>query len=103
MSRSKDPLGITAALKAIQAEGDANLKIITSSITATWSAIGDDVLESQPNIKNLAAIEACVDADRMDTFDGARGKQAHELLRQMYAMRGYVQTLRMLAKRISLN
>lgn len=89
------------------------MKIVKGSIETVWNAIAPDVLEADEfNIRhklnkrrmdNLDAIEACIDADRLETFDEEDGEQAHALIRALYDSRDYAGTLRYLAKHININ
>lgn len=80
------------------------LKQLEGSIFTSWNAIACDMdfTGIRKNLWNAVAIETSIDADRMVTFGGERGKQAQEILRAGIDKHGYDKVLKFLTKNISL-
>lgn len=74
---------------------------VKPAICATWQCIGADMPDP---CKNIEAVEACIDADRLATatHDKAAGEAANAKLREAIDAHGYDAVLRALAKAIRL-
>ena len=89
-----------------------HLTLVSREVHRTWQVIGYDVLsacaEAGERCTNEAAVEACIDADRLwanaqTKADEARGREAQEALRAAFKVHGYDIVLRALARDIHLN
>jgi hypothetical protein len=80
----------------------AKLRILIDSIKEVWQAIAPDACEAFPRMKNIHAVETCIDAGRLEMFDDQHGVEAHATFRQMLETTSYPQALRYLARKISL-
>lgn len=58
-------------------------QLIITTITAAWSAVGDDAMKSDPNLTNAQAIEIALDCDRLKAYNGRNGIEAEKLINQM--------------------
>ena len=73
---------------------------ISPAIYTTWDAIGPDYLENfGEDIDNEEAIEACIDAGRLEVF---AGKEAQALMSKMCKEYGYSVVLNYLGRYITL-
>ena len=73
---------------------------ISPAIYTTWDAIGPDYLENfGEDIDNEEAIEACIDAGRLEVF---AGKEAQNLLTLACKTHGYSVVLNYLNQHITL-
>jgi len=68
-------------------------KDFVNSLQAVWQMIGSDIMSSYEEAgeepENEACVEACIDADRMPSFDGMRGQAAQVEFRTRVAAVGY--------------
>ena len=72
---------------------------ISPAIYTTWDAIGPDYLEGMEDVDNEEAIEACIDAGRLEVF---AGKEAQALMCEMCKEYGYSVVLNYLGRYITL-
>lgn len=79
------------------------LQTLESGIYAVWQSIGFDamdcVTQQGETISNKEAVEFCIDADRLQTFDQP---EAYAIYKSMVAEHGYVKTLKTLSKLVRL-
>jgi hypothetical protein len=72
-------------------------KEFVQAIHNTWQAIGSDLLEavecSGEELDNESAVEGCIDADRIVTYGGDKGKAAQEEFRARMHEIGYRRAL----------
>lgn len=73
------------------------IKFLTRPVLNTWSAIGHDLYEMDPEISNEDAVECVIDADRMEMHGGADGHAANLLVRERVMESGYTIVLNALA------
>jgi hypothetical protein len=74
-------------------------KDLVDAVHATWQAIGSDLLsgcDEEPD--NEGAVEACIDADRIVTYGGEKGKAAQDEFRARMHEIGYSKALTELAR-----
>lgn len=75
--------------------------VIVDAVCHTWQAIGGEFPEDIPNDE---AIEMCLDADRILTFnEGVSGVIADSELQYLYVEHGYQDVMARLAFQVSLN
>ena len=81
----------------------AFVKAVESPVWTTWSAIGYDVAQLEGRMSNSGNMEMVLDAGRMSTFAGEKGKAADALLDVAIKEHGYEKVSRFLCKHIKLN
>lgn len=68
-------------------------KEFVQAVNSTWQAIGSDLLQSYEECgeepDNEEVVQACIDADRIVTYGGERGKAAQEEFRARMHEIGY--------------
>ena len=77
-----------------------NLVLIANAIDNVWDQVGPDAAEAYgEDISSDAAVEICLDADRLLTFGSA---YVHGLFRELVEKHGYTKIYRALCKKVSL-
>jgi hypothetical protein len=74
-------------------------RILNSTINNVWGSIADSDVQREIGNDNEAAIEACIDADRLTTFGFP---QADALVNAAVKAHGYTKVLKRLSKMIRL-
>jgi hypothetical protein len=80
----------------------AECQTLVESVETVWQAIAPDACEAFPAMRNVHAVEACIDADRLTMFDDGHGAEAQAIFRSMAMATSYAQALRYLARKVSL-
>lgn len=80
---------------------------LISAIHQVWQSIGDELVmcceEAGEPLTNEGAIESVIDADRMSSFLGAKGKAADAEIAGLIKQHTYAVVMRELNKQIRLN
>ena len=88
-----------------------DVELLRGPVVRTWGAIGGDLeaacMEEGHNLRNIEAVECCLDADRLTLFadcdrDRASAQAAEAELKRAIAAHGYPKVLALLARRIVL-
>lgn len=87
-----------------------DMNVMRGPILKVWNAIAGDLsdacAEDGGGMKDIDAVECCIDADRMtffaDKFDMTEAKAAEAELTRAIAEHGYARVLRKLARELSL-
>ena len=79
----------------------ALIKKLTAPMWATWNAIGHDIMACGEDIDNEMAVEACIDANRLETFGGDTGRECDQLVRDLCVEHGYHTVLKFLCRHFS--
>jgi hypothetical protein len=75
-------------------------ELLRGPVLVVWNAIGNDLGDER--ISNTAAVECCIDADRLSQFAGEAGRKADAELTRAIEAHGYAKVLRALARAIRL-
>jgi hypothetical protein len=83
-----------------------DINIVRGPIMHTWNAVGYDAM-AEGRISNLAAVECCIDANRLTSFaygesGKAAAKAAEAEIDRAIAAHGYPKVLRAIGRAISL-
>ncbi len=102
-------MGKVTYVKMTAKDKEALLAAVRQPIYRTWQAIGGDAeaacREMGERLRQVDAVEFCVDADRVAMFghnDRAQAKAANEVLSAAFQKHGYDHVFRFLCKSISL-
>lgn len=82
---------------------------LCSAVRQCWQSIGNDILTcaqecGDNDVSNLAAVEACLDANRLTMYPGGdAGKEADAFVSECASQGRYAELERAVAKACSLN
>jgi hypothetical protein len=79
----------------------AQLKVISRGIHHVWNDIAAD-LEMDDEFDNFAAIECCVDANRLERADKEAGEVYRKIIDSLPGLDGYYEFLKYLGEKIEL-
>jgi len=75
-------------------------EVLKAGVNSVWNQIGGDAIEAcGGKIGNKQAIEFCVDADRLQTFNE---KEAYDVFKAIVAECGYIKVLNSLNRQLRL-
>ena len=72
---------------------------LLADVYQVWNSIGHDVLEFSDETDREALVEACIDADRLETFGS---KESGDELKALITQHGYTTVLKELSKVVHL-
>lgn len=79
---------------------------LLGAINQTWGAVASDLYEAAAEagdrITNEAAIECCIDANRLAMYGGKNGKAMDELVTKLIKEHGYNVVMKQLKKELKL-
>lgn len=105
MPKVAQTIPLTATLAAHILE-DARWQNLTSCIEETWQVIGSDsealADELGETMTNESRLEGCLDADRMTTNCGKKGKEADAFVTELCNKYGYPAVEKLISKHVKL-